>query len=541
MHMLEHVMIKGLAHHGVDVDLQATLLFKSRADTRDERPLVYPLRIIRPCGAVIDQDVSDEEKDGQAQRPIKRIKKNMAGKCWQGCQLITMGRTAEAEQVPGMKLKMVEDLTESALPTLNDDRYSTVRGSKRYEQLGVDACTKILESLLEADKPPADVQAFILLDLSPGVGDFFWAWLSRVKAMKMPVFHIAVTPSAVEAEWLNHTIEDELAMKLVNGSLTLPGFTARSTEPPPEMLTAKPDIPQLNLCTYTGGTLLVPQPVIQQWATHGTFGDAFQEKVKAIVDEFGEPVTETKTDEQRDAMPNPSPPKKLCEASPMETMPVAQLPSANLAEGVISLTKKDLAGKLFIRVAQDGTWWLLNNSDASCSIPAANILAGFGSGQFKHIPRGAEGKPGAVTDEAHMVLFHLTGSTSLVVHNGKLCNLQELITAAASSRKDPEVCYHKLLPCKDGFTLERKHDVYWKCTPKVVGQNEPSAEDPSKLKLQGTDGLAGLFSVQKLKFERGHCKLLWGVKWQVKGLMPNKPYIVLCHEMKIAGNTAVKL
>ena len=126
------------------------------------------------------------------------------------------------------------------------------------------------------------------------------------------------------------------------------------------MLTAKPDIPQLNLCTYTGGPVLVPQPVIQQWATHGTFGDEFQEKVKAIVDEFGEPVTETKTDEQRDAaMPNLSPSKKLFEASPMETMPVAQLPSANLAEGVISLTKKDLAGKLFIRVAQDGTWWLV--------------------------------------------------------------------------------------------------------------------------------------------------------------------------------------
>ena len=63
MHMLEHCLLKSLACRGVDVDFQANLMFRDRKDIRDCRPLVYPIRVVRPYIEAMQSD--DEAEDDQ--------------------------------------------------------------------------------------------------------------------------------------------------------------------------------------------------------------------------------------------------------------------------------------------------------------------------------------------------------------------------------------------------------------------------------------------------------------------------------------------
>ena len=167
MHVLEHMVLKSLAARGLDVDAQAALLFKERKDARDGRPLVYPLRLVRPVGAVLPAE------DGE----VKGAKKESPGAHWTTASLLRKGRTEEAEQVPAPKLKQVEDLTDTALP-LTTDISGSVCGGRRFEQIGVSAACKVLESLLDFEMP-AKATGVCIVDLTPGVGDFFWAWLQR--------------------------------------------------------------------------------------------------------------------------------------------------------------------------------------------------------------------------------------------------------------------------------------------------------------------------------------------------------------------------
>ncbi|CAK9020813.1 Uncharacterized protein SCF082_LOCUS15069 [Durusdinium trenchii] len=166
MHVLEHTLVKCLASKGVDVDHQASLLFKERKDSRDTRPLQYPLRVVRPLAATA---VDDEGE--------KVSKKNLPGSHWLAAPLLSKGRTEEADQVAATKLKQVEDLNETAVPATTDISGS-IQGGRRFEQIGASAAQKLLESVLHVDMP-AKVTGVCIVDLTVGVGDTFWAWLER--------------------------------------------------------------------------------------------------------------------------------------------------------------------------------------------------------------------------------------------------------------------------------------------------------------------------------------------------------------------------
>ena len=62
-------------------------------------------------------------------------------------------------------------MNEVALPMTTDDSAS-VRGGKRYEQIGSNAALKLLESVLDGDLP-AGISAVVIVDTSLNVGDFF--------------------------------------------------------------------------------------------------------------------------------------------------------------------------------------------------------------------------------------------------------------------------------------------------------------------------------------------------------------------------------
>ena len=64
-----------------------------------------------------------------------------------------------------------QDLSEAALPMTTDDTAS-VRGGKRFEQIGCSAALKLLESVLDGELP-AGISAVVVVDTALNVGDFF--------------------------------------------------------------------------------------------------------------------------------------------------------------------------------------------------------------------------------------------------------------------------------------------------------------------------------------------------------------------------------
>ncbi|CAJ1447674.1 unnamed protein product [Effrenium voratum] len=512
MHMLEHCLLKSLACRGVDVDFQANLMFKDRKDIRDCRPLVYPIRVVRPYIEAMQSD--DEAEDDQR---TTRSRRNPAGRYWQSCQLLRTRRTEEADQVPATKLKIVEDLSEAAVPASTD-----LDGSVRGEQIGPSASCKLLESLLE-NELPANISGLLVMDLSLSVGDLFWAWLERAKAMKCPVLYVAASADSTAVEWLHHAIQHELTEKLLSGEVTLPGFHARPKEAPAEVLSQAPPSPQLNVCVLQQGILTVPQVVVQQWATNPTFGTEFQQLLSDLIKEFGEAPPENMSSSSKAAdasCPEPSP-KKRRTAAPVKTEPVDSLPSVKLAQAAVVGLKKDIASKVMVRVSTDRSWLLLNMSQTSVALPAGTVVAGFGTGAFKHVPRLAEGKLGASDVEKH-VLFDLKNAESQVLHNGKLTTLGDLVNAAQGSRASADICYHTLKPA-----------------PSEDPRHFELDDDSTNLELKGSSSLAALVPLSTCKFE--HCNIIWAVKWATKGLMPIKPQIALTYDLEIPPSTAVHL
>ena len=89
-----------MSSRGVDVDFQAALCFKDRKDPRDQRPLLYPLWVVRPYVEAAAMDVDD---DGTENR---KVKPHPGVQFWQSSRLVRTGRTEDAEQVPNAALKV---------------------------------------------------------------------------------------------------------------------------------------------------------------------------------------------------------------------------------------------------------------------------------------------------------------------------------------------------------------------------------------------------------------------------------------------------
>ena len=87
LYMEEVKAVKAIGDAGHNPDCSFSLLFKDQVDPRDRRPMSYPGRLVFPAGC-------SELKD----HPFFT------------CQLRVQGRTKEANQIPGKKMKIVEEL-----------------------------------------------------------------------------------------------------------------------------------------------------------------------------------------------------------------------------------------------------------------------------------------------------------------------------------------------------------------------------------------------------------------------------------------------
>ena len=91
-------------------------------DLRDERPLIYPARVLVPAAATA------------------------AKLFWKKSALFTGGRTQQATQLSGKEMRTVEKVGEGQLPS-STDADCTVRGALKTAQIGGDAAAKVFKLL----------------------------------------------------------------------------------------------------------------------------------------------------------------------------------------------------------------------------------------------------------------------------------------------------------------------------------------------------------------------------------------------------------
>ena len=114
----------------------------------------------------------------------------------------------------------------------------------------------------------------------------------------------------------------------------------------------------------------MPQVVAQQWAAHPTFGTEFQQLLADHIAEFGEaPPEKAGSSGQANSCPEPSP-KKRRTTAPLKSELVDNLPAVKLAQAAVVGLKKELLGKIMIRVSTDRSWLLVNVSQNVAALPA---------------------------------------------------------------------------------------------------------------------------------------------------------------------------
>ena len=73
------------------------------------------------------------------------------GFVWKKSMLFRKSRTAEAQQLAGKDMIMIEPVGETSLPTSTSIEMSgTVKGAAKWAQIGHDAASKLLQSLTAA-------------------------------------------------------------------------------------------------------------------------------------------------------------------------------------------------------------------------------------------------------------------------------------------------------------------------------------------------------------------------------------------------------
>ena len=255
------------------MDRTCGIIFASKPDSTEARPLYYPCRLLQP------QSAKDVET------PF--AKSNL----WNN------GRTEPvATLLPSKSMRAVEDLSPTALPTTVESGTSAiVQGAYKYEQLGDEAMEKLLASLLDGTES-GDRHCVQLLDLSPGVGNLFAGFLRR-KAAALPgspgLFYMAVCENDVHAEWLTKFMQREVLDLYTAKKLTIVGCEATAGDPPASLLEEAPTPPSLTVLAYrpytaeeTPSGLQVPPELFLKWSQHPVHGQAMKDLVDQLLLDF---------------------------------------------------------------------------------------------------------------------------------------------------------------------------------------------------------------------------------------------------------------
>lgn len=243
LYLQEVATLQLLSGASLNIDRTFSLCFESRKDARDSRPLVYRGRVA--CG------ISTDEKEW----------------IWRHASVVKEGRTQPAEQLASSSMVRIEDPDPTALPTTTDYD-GLVSGARKYEQIGLSAFSKLLDSCLD-NVTLQGKTGVIICDLNLGVGDSFNAWLQKRGSLTVPSAFFGLTDEGVNYEWFVQAKKEEVTRQHLDGSLIIPGCQRVPLELPKEHVNEPPLAPKLKVLVASGPDGLYPK-----------FGDAM---VKELV------------------------------------------------------------------------------------------------------------------------------------------------------------------------------------------------------------------------------------------------------------------
>ena len=200
-------------------------------------------------------------------------------------------------------------------------------------------------------------------------------------------------------------------------------------------------------------------------------------------------------------------------------VPLDQIPGNILAEVPVVSVKANVP--LTLRIMMQHKFALVNTGDVPVSWRAGSLLCAYGKGKFV-----AKDSEDDFTDAE--LSYHLKGSQSLVLYNGVLQKLEDVLAERQKTHPDACVAYHQMEPGEgnEKFGLSRKNFVAFVPTggkPVIPKESETDPDDDTPTALQAS----AASMVPWRSWTTADTDTVWSVTWKALGLMPVRPQVVL--------------
>ena len=499
VYLEEAKMMKELSKGNHNLDTSFSLLFKEQCDARDQRPMVYPGRLVFPS-------------------PLIDLKKNM----FYHSDLRKLRRTEEVAQLNPSSMKEVEDLSADALPPSTDSRIG-VAGAQKYAQLGCSGVEALLAGVMSGVNFER-TNALVMIDLHASVGDAVKAFCNKRGLFGTSFFYIGFCENQTELDWLQTEMLEVVTTKLQDGVLNLPFGDKVDKTMSEDLLEPLPPLPRMNKLVVGGpekNILQVPTTLVKEWQFHKAFGPPFMKWLDKFCERY------TVVDAASDGLVEKNPLKRCRDVillSPAAKKPKIATECVIEANSITDalLLETRMTGKdnlAMIQIRSGHKIYLVNNTPVELVIPADAFIAGFGKGSFKLLKQGVD------VDPNHLE-FVLHNEDHPVVFNGVVVPVGKVVMEQRLKKTDAQVAYHKLemnLQDPHKFVLTQTHKIAF------VSKDEGAAELAAS-----TIGMKEEVSVWN-----SQClQVLWNVRWTAKGLMPVKPSVHLKGNLNLLAGRA---
>ena len=441
--MAEQACYKSLAGQQLSFDKSFLVLLRDRQDARDSRPLNLVGRIVVP--AVVDERLES---------------------CWKSCALLRTMRTEESDQVKPCDMVVIEDLDVDTLPAncsgtdlSNHRSNSAPRGAKKWEQLGVDTCTKILDSTIDG---AAQTGVVAVVDLHMGTGEMMEAFIIKKLSSKIQMRYFGIADTAIQTEGIMKARTETLLARVKSGSLSLPGVQF-IPEMPANLLEDAPPLPELQCLIWNVETerLTVPAELTAKWVAHRDFGKCFEQLLEDARSELHYDVAL----QAATAKTTPSPTKRdkgNDEESPAKRLKTEQFlePMEKLtADSILKVPLPSVKNTPVFTVLMHDQAVITNESDLPVSIKKGTALMGFGKVTWKRVKEGDD----KLLDRELPVAFE-SSSDLVTMGGGTLQSLHTVVEARRKNTTNITVMYHTMTEDLDSniagaFKLQAKQEV----------------------------------------------------------------------------------
>ena len=179
---------------------------------------------------------------------------------------------------------VVEDVDDGSLPSTvfgtdatNHRSDGGPRGAKKWEQLGVDAALKVLDSTIDG-LGSGNISAVLVVDLHVTSGDLFEAFLIKKLSTNLPLYYWGVGEDSPTVQFVLKARAENVGSRVKAGTLKLPGVEYKDNLPS-DLVETMPERPELQCLVWADEekTLKVPQEVLSRWGAHREFAVAFAE------------------------------------------------------------------------------------------------------------------------------------------------------------------------------------------------------------------------------------------------------------------------